>query len=219
MLCSAIVKRALRNIGGMDAAGEPGAAEADRAMEALNTLIFSMFGNEIGPTLDEVTLTAALTGVYGASYQCVLGAAATLTLPANPQDGWIVGFQDQVGNFNTYNLTVNPNSRRISTGTVGAYQSTNRAFSVNGAGHRFFYRGDAGWTEVQTLTLTDTPYFPEDLHGNLADILAFVLKSEYTGASEVLEPTLAAKATDGRNRFIMRYGTARARAAANLPRI
>lgn len=200
-----VIKKALRSIGVLPQGSEPSPGQANEALDALNGLIQGMFGKEIGPRLEAVSLTTNTTGVYGAFYQCALGAGATLTFPADPKDGWRIGFTDQKANFGTYNLTVNPNSRLIST-AVGTYSASNQTYSTNSQSKTFFFRADAGWTEEAALALSDTPYFPDDLHTHLADILAIFLHSEYFDASQPPSPALATAADRARQLFVERYG-------------
>ncbi len=179
MLVSEILKRGARSIGALSQGQELKPAEAVEALDTFNTTIQNLFGQEVGLQIDPVSLTAAATAQVWGNHQIVLAAPATLTLPANPQEGWIVGITDAGNTFDTQNLTVAPNNRRISTGTVGAYQTTSRVISTEGYSARFFYRGDAGWTEIQTLALTDSPYFPVEFHGDLADIFASAIYGQY----------------------------------------
>lgn len=201
MLVSAIIKQAMRSAGVLDAGQEPTPTQSDAALDALNGLQRSMFGNEVGPRLDTVALTTSTTGVYGARYQCKLSAAATLTFPANPQDGWRIGFTDAGANFGTYALTVNPNSRQIST-AVGTYATANQAYSTNSTSKSFFFESETGWTEEANWALTDTPYFPAAYHTGLADLLAAVLQPQY--ASEPLV-NLVSNAQRARDIFMERY--------------
>lgn len=202
MLVSAIIKQAMRSAGVMDAGAEPTPGQSSAALDALNGLQRSMFGVEVGPRLDAVALTTSATGVYGAMYQCELGAAATLTLPANPQPGWRVGFTDAKANFATYNLTVNPNTRAISTTAVGTYAVANQVHATNSLSKVFFFNDEKGWTEETDWALTDTPYFPVAYHTALADILALVLFPQYDTAPP---QHLVANAQRGRDIITERY--------------
>lgn len=202
MLVSAIIKQAMRAAGVMDAGAEPTPVQAAAALDALNGLQRSFFGMEVGPRLDAVSLTATGTGVYGALYQVKLATAATLTLPDNPQDGWRVGVVDVAANFATYNLTINPNNRRIAT-AIGTYATANQALSTNGQSKAWFFRSDVGaWIEEADWALTDTPYFPDAYHTALADILALVLFPQY----ETTPPAhLVNNAQRGRDIIMERY--------------
>jgi hypothetical protein len=201
MLVSAIIKQAMRAAGVLDAGHEPTPLQSEAALDALNGLQRSMFGVEIGPRLDAVTLAASATGVYGGSYQCAITAAANLTFPASPQPGWRIGYTDVKSNFATYNLTLKPNTRLIST-AVGTYGASDVVVATNGAQASYFFRDDAGWTLEQDWALTDTPYFPVAFHTALADLLALVLHPQY--ASEP-PSNLVANAQRGRDVFMERY--------------
>lgn len=211
MLVRDIIKQAMRSAGVLDAGHEPTPQQANAALDALNGLQRSMFGVEIGPRLDAESLTTSTSGVYGAVYECKLGAAATLTFPANPQAGWRIGYADVGGNFNTYNLTLNPNNRRIGT-AVGTYQTSNVAVSAADSSAAYFFREDVGgWTLEQDWALTDTPYFPTAFHTALADILALVLFPQYDTAPPA---HLANNAQRGRDVFMERYNPRAAAAKA-----
>lgn len=201
MLVSAIIKQAMRSAGVLDAGHEPTPLQSEAALDALNGLQRGMFGQEIGPRLDAVSLTASVTAVYGGSYQCALTAAATLTYPTTPQPGWRVGYTDQKANFATYNLTLAPNGKLIST-AVGTYAQANQAVSTNGASGVYFFREDAGWTLEQDWALTDSPYFPVAFHTGLADLLALVLHPQY---SDTPPANLVANAQRARDIFMTRY--------------
>lgn len=211
MLVSETIEHALRAAGVLDAGQSPTPNQASAALTAMNGLQRSMFGNEVGPRLDAVSFTASATGSFGASLQCALTAAATLTFPASPQPGWRIGYTDVKANFATYNLTVAPNARLIST-AVGTYQAGNVTVSTNAASASYFFREDAGWTLEQDWALTDTPYFPVAFHTALADILALVLFPQYDAAPP---QHLVANAQRGRDIFMERYNS---RAAAQRSR-
>ena len=203
MLVSEIIKQAMRSAGVIDAGQEPTPQQSEAALYALNGLQRGMFGEEVGPRLDAVSLTASTTGVYGGAYQAAITSAATLTFPANPQSGWRIGYTDVKANFATYNLTLNPNTRLIST-AVGTYVAANQVISTNSAAAVYFFREDAGWTLEQDWVLTDTPYFPIAYHTGLADMLALVLSPQYSGDPPV---ALVANAQRGRDLFMARYNS------------
>lgn len=211
MLVSAIIKQAMRSAGVLDAGHEPTPLQASAALDALNGLQRSMMGVEIGPRLDAVSLTAATTGVYGANYQAKISAGVTLTFPENPQPGWRIGYADVGANFGTYNLTLAPNNRPIST-AVGTYVTANQAIATNASAGVYFFREDAGWTLEQDWALTDTPYFPVAFHTALADMLALVLAPQYDDGPPA---HLVANAQRGRDIFMERYNP---RAAADKAR-
>jgi hypothetical protein len=129
--------------------------------------IASYSGNTltIGTTGDTVTLAAGSTSSgFGATYNSGLNwtstlvtsaltvsagtgyfvntstAAITLTLPASPTFGSIVGIADYSGYASTNNITVNSNSNKVN-GTV-----QNVTIDVDGAAVSFIYTGETyGW--------------------------------------------------------------------------
>ena len=69
--------------------------------------------------------TANFTAVSGEGYFCnTTGGAFTLTLPASPSVGDIVGFKDYAANFSTANLTIGRNSQNIEGTALNANVST-----------------------------------------------------------------------------------------------
>ena len=70
--------------------------------------------------------TANFTAVSGEGYFCDTNSvgAFTLTLPASPSVGDIVGFKDYAANFNTANLTIGRNSQKIEGTAENATIST-----------------------------------------------------------------------------------------------
>ena len=70
--------------------------------------------------------TANFTAVSGEGYFCDTNSvgAFTLTLPASPSVGDIVGFKDYANNFNTANLTIGRNSSNIEGSALDATIST-----------------------------------------------------------------------------------------------
>ena len=91
--------------------------------------------------------TANFTAVSGEGYFCDTAAsgAFTLTLPASPSAGDIVGLKDYNGNFSTANLTIGRNSEPINGGS-----SINPVISTSGATIFLVYvDGTQGW--VATL--------------------------------------------------------------------
>lgn len=212
----AVIKHAFRNIGVLDAGQEPTPGQANEALDAFNSFVKGMFGNEIGPRLEAVPMTASTTAVYGGMYQCVLGAAANLTFPANPKDGWRVGFTDQGRTFDTYTLTVKPNGAGIST-AIGTYSAADLPVTTEGVSKTFFFRSDAGWTEEAVMTLEDTPYFPVEMHAGLADAFTIFLHSQFFGAGELPSPALAPAAERGRALIANRYGARTLTQRARMP--
>ena len=91
--------------------------------------------------------TASFTAVSGEGYFCDTAAsgAFTLTLPASPSAGDIVGFKDYNGNFGIANLTIGRNSQPINGGSVA-----NVVISTSGASILLVYvDATQGWVATQ----------------------------------------------------------------------
>jgi len=90
--------------------------------------------------------TANFTAVSGEGYFCdTSGGAFTLTLPASPSAGDIVGLKDYDGSFSTNNLTIGRNSEPINGGNL-------IDVVVNTAGASIFLvyvDGTQGWVATQ----------------------------------------------------------------------
>jgi hypothetical protein len=126
----------------------------------------------IGPRL-EARAGATGTVLNGAVYQ-VGATSITLTLPANPRDGWRFGVADATGTLSTFNTIVAPNGRQIEGASASLTLSTNDT-------HRsWFFRGDTGnWVREADFAASDDIYFPDDLIRGLSGMLAVALAEEY----------------------------------------
>jgi len=70
--------------------------------------------------------TSGFTAVNGFGYFCnTTSAAFTVTLPASPSAGNVVGISDYANKFATNNLTINPNGLKIGGSTSNAILSNN----------------------------------------------------------------------------------------------
>lgn len=192
-----VVKRALRIPGVLGAGRDPDATDAADALSAYNTMVRAMFGHGIGLALKGARLSTSADADNGTLYWAGT-AAATLTLPELPLDGYRFGVTDTKAALATYPVTVNPNDLLIE----GA--AANLTLNTNGTAKSWFFRADtANWERERDLTLNDEPYFPTDLHEPLAYMLAERLAGEF-GAQ--LAPADVAAAQQGKDRFSQRYG-------------
>ena len=92
--------------------------------------------------------TTGFTAVSGEGYFCDTAAsgAFTLTLPASPSAGDIVGLKDYNGNFATANLTIGRNSLKI----MGLLEDL--VISTENAGVQLVYTGSTnGWKLTQNI--------------------------------------------------------------------
>ena len=91
--------------------------------------------------------TSGFTAVSGEGYFCDTAAvgAFTLTLPASPSAGDIVGFKDYNGNFASANLTIGRNSQPINGGS-----DSNVTISTSGTSVLLVYvDATQGWVATQ----------------------------------------------------------------------
>lgn len=164
-LASEIISRAYREANLVAIAGSPSTNEAAEGLSLLNSLILSTIGDEAGGELSDVNIG----GSYDQSSVCSTNvpenvrlvvnqtAARTLTLHPQPYDGQRVAWVDASANFGTYNLTINPNGRKIGGSTSSLVLSTN---SDN---RQYMYRADTGdWVRLTSLASSDTMPFPTE---------------------------------------------------------
>ena len=105
------------------------------------------FGRQGSVNWQTTIKTGDFTAVSGEGYFCDTAAvgAFTLTLPASPSAGDIVGFKDYNGNFGTANLTIGRNSEPINGGSV-----EDVVISTDGASIFLVYvDGTQGWVATQ----------------------------------------------------------------------
>jgi hypothetical protein len=77
------------------------------------------FGATGAVNWDTTAKTTGFTAVSGVGYFCdTTSAGFTVTLPATPSAGDIVGLVDYAGTFDTNALTIDPNGEDIEGGTV-----------------------------------------------------------------------------------------------------
>lgn len=196
-----IITDAYRESGLIQIGLTPEAEQLDEGLRRLQTIIRSLFGNELGVPLTSVSYGAsAITNTYGREddYSSVIDGtyvpsnvrllvnidgAKTLYLKPNPQDGARISIVDNSGNFGTYNVTVNGNGRKIDGGT-------STVLSTNSESKEWFYRADLGeWVVVDSLTADSQSPFPSEFDDLLSIMLAFRLHPRYQAqtAPETME--------------------------------
>lgn len=206
----ATVLGALRRLGAISSGDDPNAQEIADALTAYNNLVRPLHGTIIGTRLTPIAMTAAMTGEPGGLYQCALASGATLTLPANPKPGARIGVADAKLNFNTNNLTVNPNSRLIE----GA--STNLVLSAAGTTSNriwWFNHEQGNWVKEADALIDDNVVYPDSLIGYLPDMLAVQIVSEYGGD---IRQDIVARSAEGKQAFARVFGR-RGRNQADAP--
>ena len=100
--------------------------------------------------------TASFTAVSGEGYFIDTSSSAiTMTLPASPSAGDIVGLNDYARNFGTNNLTVARNSSNIQG------EAADATFSVNGQSTMFVYvDATKGWIPTEDQTTNNYGFSP-----------------------------------------------------------
>lgn len=166
--------------------------ETDEALARLEAIVLSTLGTDVGYIMEDwnvvtatslkkpsgVPLTAAQAAAFtvspNARLVCGLTAATTLILDAQPQDGARFSVVDAKSNFATFNLTLNPNGRKI------AGSAANTTLSTNDTARDYFYRADiADWKVVAPLVLTDEFLFPADFDDFFIITLATRMNPRY----------------------------------------
>lgn len=171
-----IIKDAFREANLIPITQSPTLDEQTEALRLLNRFVRSIFGNEAGDKLqsfavgtNNITTTASMptytfTGVnyvpLNARLVANLAAPVTVNLHPDPEDGSRVAVIDASGNFNSQNMTLVGNGRKID----GANTAVLNTSSLQ---KEWFYRADLGsWMAITNLGLNDTFPFPiefEDL--------------------------------------------------------
>lgn len=183
---------------------EPTAEQYDFGLRRLNTLIQSLFGNELGEPLIPVNYgTSGLANSYGIAQDQTsyitskyvpfnsrlilnLNTASTVYLNPKPKDGERFGVIDNAGNLGTYNLTVDANGRHIET-------TNSVTLNTNSLNREWFYRGDLNnWVRVADLISSDPSPLPSEFDDLLVTLLAFRINPRFgaetgTNLTEVLK--------------------------------
>lgn len=171
-----IIKDAFREANLIPITQSPTLDEQTEALRLLNRFVRSISGNEAGDKLqpfavgiNNVATTSSLptynfvTPNYvplNARLMVNNTAPMIVQLHPDPEDGSRVAVVDSTGNFNTVNLTLNGNGRKIDGANTAV-------LSISGLQKEWFYRADLGaWMAISNLGLNDTFPFPlefEDL--------------------------------------------------------
>ena len=170
---------------------DPSAEQLTEGLRRLNVLYRSLFGNELGEPLTTVNYgSQGLTNSYAldedmssdidsiyvpTNYRLILilGAATTVYLNPNPQDGARVAIVDNGANLATYNVTVDGNGRHVEDADTAVLNTD----SVN---REWFYRADTGnWVRLTELTADDESPLPQEFDDFLITLLSFRLNPRY----------------------------------------
>ena len=181
-LLSAIIQQGFREANIIPIGATPSTNELAEGLKRLQSLILSSLGMEGGEQLSTLPIgnnnvTQPSTFVpeppaylpSNVRLLCNLTAARTLYLNPNPQDGARLAVVDASANFNTYNLTLNGNGRKVDGGTTDV-------LSTNSQSIQYFYREDlADWKVISALASSDEMPFPEEYDDMFVIMLALRL--------------------------------------------
>jgi hypothetical protein len=195
----------------------PTAAETTEALRLFNRVVQGLYGYELGDPLETIPLgTGNIDTPSDIPYflgdlpddhapvniriACNLTQAETVYLHPVPEDGARMAVTDLSGNFNTYNLILDGNGRKIE----GANSLTLSTASLT---RQWFYRDDIGeWKRVSDLVGLDESPFPPEFDDLLIVGLTIRLASRYG-----LQPssTSLASYTSALSKFRSRYSQVR----------
>lgn len=222
---SEIVTGAFRETNIVAPAQSQNPTETTEALKSLQSLVLSSLGNEVGyimedwNVLDDASVSGNITNPAGVPLNaaqitdfyvkpnsrliCNLNSAATIKLDPQPQDGQRFAVVDAKANFGTFNLTINPNGRKIEDNVSGII------LDDNSTALQWLYRSDIGnWVLIDPLTLVSEMPFPADFDDYFKIMLAKRLNPSY-GAT--LKQESQDRLDQQRLQFITRYNQSRLR--------
>jgi len=123
--------------------------------------------------------TSGFTALANEGYFCnTTSAAFTVTLPASPTVGDVVGIKDYANTFDTNNLTINPNGNKINSST------DNSILNVQGAaGELIYIDSTQGWKFLdasKAADITEGPTYIVATGGTITESGNFKIHS-FTG--------------------------------------
>ncbi len=194
---SEIIKQALRESNLIARNQTPTTAELDEELVRLNRLVESVYGWEVGERLSDWSVQGGPTDGVTSFWTAVewtkllsnvrvlakLTSVDTLFLPAEPDDGARVMVVDLSGNFATFNLTLDPNGRKIEGST------SNLALVDNGLNRTWMYRAElSDWVRLTDMQIdltagppvVDTVFpFPTKFDDAFITMLAVRINPQY----------------------------------------
>lgn len=195
--------------------------ETAEALARLQALVLSSVGSEVGYIMEDWNVASATSytrpnGVPIPTAQTAgftikpnsrlifnLSAVMTITLDPQPQDGQRFSVVDAANTFDTYNLTINPNGRKIE-GTVG-----NITLSTENTSKQWLYRSDiANWVVLDPLTEATEMPFPSDFDDYFIIALAMRLNPRY---GRTIDDQSKARFDQQQLQFVNRYTQSRLR--------
>lgn len=171
-----IITRAFRESGVVPVGGDVEAEEFEEGLETLNSMIGSLFGNQLGePLRDYYPANISTNEEFPVNYRVVLNTSspASIKLAAYPMPGARLAIIDNTRNLATYPLTINANGRKIEG-------VSSLVLSTNSQSTQWFYRDDlAAWVKITDLTANGESPFPPEFDDFLVTLLAYRLNPRF----------------------------------------
>ena len=191
-LASAVIRSAYRESQIIAISGSPTTAETTEAIARLNSLILSVMGSEVGQEFNDLIIGGEFDqspddfAPVNTRLVLKLSAARTVKLNPYPFDGERFAVADAGANLATYNLTLNPNGRRIEAAAT-------LVLATNSLARQWLYRADTGnWVRVTDLAAADEMPFPSEFDDYFITALAMRLNPRH-GAQMAQESAAAYK--------------------------
>lgn len=172
-LTSNIIRRGYRSHNLVSIGGDLSSAQQEEGLDALQSIISSLLGNEVGEPLNGLHIPTEPSLFFDYRYPvsntrivCNLTEAMTIYLPCDPKDGARFAAQDIAENFSTFNLTLDANGYRIE-------ESETLILSDDGFNAEWFFRADLGdWKRVSPLAVSDEFPFPTEFDDLFISLLS-----------------------------------------------
>lgn len=203
-LVSTIITDAYRESNLIPLTSTPNANQITEALRRLNTILISSVGNEAGDGLTEYNIEGSFTEESlstpwipdNARFMLNNTSAKTYKLDPYPQEGQRFSIVDVLGNLATFNVTLNPNGRRIENAST-------LVLNANNTNRQWLYRSDTGnWVRIADVISSDEIPFPIEFDDYFVISLAFRLNPRY--GQMISQETLQAF-NRARSQFRARY--------------
>lgn len=138
--------------------------EADATLEAFNARLQGAVSRPLSAT----DLNAAAVVRPGFDYQVDAGVGAfTITFPADPREGKVIGLADARSYFAASGPSINPNGYK--------FEGSRSTRQITTPGRWVFFSHSADWWRIADLALGDEFPLPPDLIAPFRDLLAVEL--------------------------------------------
>lgn len=183
-LVSSIIQKAFRETNIIPLGASPSTAQSAEALDHLNSLVLSTVGREAGDELTDLNFGGEarfdqsdyVNEWVEDDTRLVLNldTAETVKLDPRPYEGQRFAVVDVANTLDTYNLTVDPNGRKIEG------SPDDLVLSTEGLDRQWLYRSDTGnWVKISTLATSDEMPFPTEYDPYFIIMLAARLNPSY----------------------------------------